>query len=74
MEAARQIEVIIASDSATDWTVCFDLKNLVIEWTSFFNPERRSIDMKQLSFNDTGKMVSVDIQSSGTGDYTKYFK
>jgi penicillin V acylase-like amidase (Ntn superfamily) len=74
MEAARQFEGIIASDSATDWTVCFDLKNLVIEWTSFFNPERRSIDMKQLSFNDTGKMVSVDIQSSGTGDYTKYFK
>jgi len=74
MESARQFEGTIASDSATDWTVCFDLKNLVVEWTSVCNPERRIIDMKQLSFDDTGEFVSVDIQSSGKGDYTKYFK
>jgi len=29
--------------------------------------------MKQLSFDDTGKLISIDIQSSGKGDYTQYF-
>jgi len=74
MDLARQFEGTIASDSATDWTVCFDLKNLAVEWTSLYNPERRTIDMKRLRFENTGEIVSVDIQSSGKGDYTQYFK
>lgn len=57
MDLARQFEGTIASDSATYWTVCFDLKNLTVEWTSLYNQERRTIDMKQLSFENTGEFV-----------------
>jgi len=73
MGKVAQTEGTKGSTSPTDWTTVYDLKNLTITWTAVNNPERRFIDMKKLNFDYSEDFISLDIQSSGSGDVTNLF-
>jgi choloylglycine hydrolase len=58
----------------TQWSIVYDMNNKVITYTSSQNPNKRIINMSDLSFpvqNTTGKRISV--QSMDVGDITNTF-
>jgi len=73
MGKVAQTEGTKGSNSPTEWTVVYDLKNFKVSWTSVKNNSRRTIDLSRLDFSKTTQVFSMDIQSAGSGDVTKDF-
>ena len=73
MGKVAQTEGTKGSNSPTDWTIVYDLKNLDLYWTAIKNGNQRRIDLTRLDFSSSQKAASMDIQSAGTGDVTADF-